>query len=395
MLTNAVAPDKLGGLERYVRELAAWLVRSGVPVTVHAKRVNLADPAEELGRDGVLIHRHAMPPRSSLRFGPEYLARSVLSAAREAARRPGAVLHAHYAVPALPLALRGRRYLYTFHAPVHRELLSERVDSYALPGPAAGLAVRGLRAAERLVVRRAAEVVVLSKFMQGELAQLDRAAAARSIPIPGGVDLERFYPGATRVGGGHGAPLLFSARRFTPRTGVRELLQALPAVRRSFPEVSLALAGEGRTEMQLQQDVTNLGLDGSVQFLGRVSDEELVGWYRRADLVVIPTQELEGFGLATAEALACGTPVVATPVGANPELLSAISQALLTRDASPGAIADAVVDVLSDESRRESFGAAARERARAYDWNLVADRYLSLYESALQDRPAIGPRLER
>ena len=352
MFTNAVAPDKLGGLERYVRELGARLVRSGVGVTVPTKRLDRSHAARELGADGVLIHRHAIPPRTNPLFAPRYLVHSALSAQREGTGSRGAVLHTHYVLPALGLALRGYPYLHTFHAPLYRELLSERLGSYPLPGPLQRPAVAGLRAAERTVVRRSVSLVVLSEFMRRELSRLDAEAARRAHLVPGGVDLARFAPGrpTSDPWASSGAPLLFSARRFTPRTGVRELLRAMPAIRSSLPGARLALAGAGRMEPDLRREAADLDLNGSVRFLGRISDDELTGWYRAADLVVLPTQELEGFGLTTAEALACGTPVLARPSGALPGI----------------------------------GRAAARERAMAYGWEAVVTHYLDLYESVLR-----------
>jgi hypothetical protein len=113
MLTNAVAPDKLGGLERYVRELSAELVHRGVGVEVLAKQVD-GSPTREMGADGVKIRRYRVARRSSVLFAPTYPFRSataVRRALRE--RRRGTVLHAHFAVPALPLALARERFHYT------------------------------------------------------------------------------------------------------------------------------------------------------------------------------------------------------------------------------------------------------------------------------------------
>src|SRR4051794_17906629 len=116
MLTNAIAPDKLGGLERIVRELAAELVRCGSAVTVLAKEVNDESPREEIGRDGVVIRRYSLAPRTSRLFAPTYpfhTARAVRASVRRAS---GATIHAHFPVPALPLALARKPYIYSFHA---------------------------------------------------------------------------------------------------------------------------------------------------------------------------------------------------------------------------------------------------------------------------------------
>jgi glycosyltransferase involved in cell wall biosynthesis len=388
MLTNVVAPDRIGGLERYVRELSAALVSAGASVTVHAKQIDGSHPLVERGDDGVLIRRHALPPRSNRLFAVTYPLRSGASALAGAREDRGALLHAHYPVPALPLALTRRRFLYTFHAPVHRELLSERQDSYTLPAPVQGLAVGCVRASERLIVRRAAASVVLSEFSRAELGALDSAAGARAQLVAGGVDLQRFAPGPAlddRWAAG-AAPLLFCARRLTPRTGVAELLTAMVQIRSAFPGVRLAIAGAGRMQELLDAQCTALGLADCVRFLGRISDDALPRWYRAADLVILPTQELEGFGLATAEALACGTPVLGTPIGATPEILAPLERRLLTLDRSPAAIAEAVIALLRDPQTLQRVRAGARERATPLGWETVAGRYLELYEALTRSR---------
>ena len=382
MLTNAVAPDKLGGLERIVRELAAELVQRGSRVTVLAKRVNDGDPRDETGDDGVVVERYRLASRSSRLFAPMYPIHTA-RAVRSSVRRAGtAVLHAHFPVPALPLALGRKPYVYSFHAPVYRELLLERHTRYPLARPLQPFAVEGLRRAERLVVRRATRIIVLSEYARSELHLLDPRAAERATLIAGGIDTDRFSPGSGRrdAWSAEAEPLIFTARRLTPRTGVLELLSAMPTILRSLPRARLAIAGAGSSESLLRERVTQLGLAGSVRFVGRISDADLVNSYRTADLVVIPSQALEGFGLTTAEALACGTPVVGTPIGATPELLAGIDAGLVAADATPEGIAAAVVEVLSDSGRvagiRRKLGEAV---ASELSWRSVAPRYLEEY----------------
>ncbi len=180
------------------------------------------------------------------------------------------------------------------------------------------------------------------------------------------------------------APLLFTARRFTPRTGVDRLLAAMPTILRAHPAATLAVAGTGEMEQQLRQLAARLGVADRVRFLGRVSDESLVDWYRRATLVVMPTAKLEGFGLTTAEALACGTPVVGTPVGATPELLAPLDRTLLAADSTPSALAETVNRALDDPARLAATGLRARAIvAPSMGWSAVARRYLDAYRALL------------
>jgi glycosyltransferase involved in cell wall biosynthesis len=386
MLTNAVEPDKSGGLERYVRELAAELAALGTDVTVVTKQLARPRDKDERGEDGVRVVRVRPPSKRSPLFAALYPVSIGLGSDRAIRSVPDdTIVHAHFPIPAVPLLLRRRRYVYTFHAPLWRELLSERHGTYFLPTVVQRPAVSGVRTLERAVVRRAKRVLVLSAFSRENLCELDRDAGAEATLLPGGVDLKSFVPGdGIQDGWAESAePLLVAVRRLTPRTGVKELVAAMPAVRSAFPRARLAIAGAGVLESELRRQIVELELDGAVRLLGHITNDELVGWYRSARLAVMPTQELEGFGLATIEALACGTPVVATPVGANPELVGPLSSELLARDVTPDALADAIVSLLRQPRLLDSVRARARDHVPPeLGWRRIAETHLEIYREA-------------
>jgi len=387
MLTNALAPDKLGGLERYVRELSAALVAAGVAVTVLTKRVHPEDARCETGVDGVRIVRHAVPSKADPTFALQYpvrVAHGVRSGVRQT--KPGTVVHGHYAITALPVALSRTPYVYTFHAPVHKEMLSEWSGSYALPAFAQGTAVRSLRAAERRVVRTARRNVVLSEFMRDQLGELLRPSGAPGAVVPGGIDTDHFCPGAAGRDdwAADADPLIFTARRLTLRTGVFELVQAMPQILERTPSARLAIAGEGHHRPVIEREIARSGLGGSVRLLGRIDDADLLRWYRAADLSVTPTQHLEGFGLATGESLAVGTPALVTPVGANAELVRDLDPLLVASGCAPADLADSLVRLV--EHPGALAGLRCRARAHAHPrwaWSTVAATYLDLYRAHL------------
>jgi glycosyltransferase involved in cell wall biosynthesis len=386
MVTNNTLEDKVGGHERGVRELSTALVARGHRVTIVAKRRSAGSREREECPDGVVLERYPVPAKSNPLFGllyPAFVALGVL--ARTSRPGKGTVLHAHMGLPALPLALRQKPFVFTFHAPVWRELLSERQSGYLLPPLAQKPAVRALRAVEAFVAARATRTVVLSEFMRAELAALNRHAGQEAVLVQGGIDARRFAAaGNLRANGRSEQPLLFTARRLTPRTGVDQLIRAIPEITASWPDARLQIAGTGPMEPALKSLAREIGASHAVDFLGRITDQQLVNRYCRASLVVMPTQELEGFGLTTVEALACGAPVVGTPVGATPELLRGVDPALVTSDASPAAIASAVLRLLDDPARLRQISEVARSRVvPAMTWERVADRYIELYETLI------------
>jgi glycosyltransferase involved in cell wall biosynthesis len=113
-----------------------------------------------------------------------------------------------------------------------------------------------------------------------------------------------------------------------------------------------------------------LRVTNEVRFLGRVPEEELASLYGAADLFVLPTVAYEGFGMATVEALACGTPVVGTPVGATPELLRPLEGGLVAASATPGDLAAAIEFGLARSDLKRRCAEYARER---FSWDRVGD----------------------
>ncbi len=384
MFTNAVAPDKLGGLERYVRELSAQLVVAGIDVTVVTKQVDASHALEELGDDGVRIVRHAVPSKKNPLFAAAYPLSVGRAVRRQLRVSQSAILHGHYAFTSLPLAFGEHPYVYTFHAPVHKEVLAERQNSYTLPRAVQAPAVAAVRRIEKRVVSQAQQTVVLSDFMRAELSSLSPVAGQRTRMIPGGIDTEWFDEGSSARDpwASQARPLLFTARRFTERTGVAELVTAMSTVIGRFPQARLAVAGDGRLRPDIERSIEALGLQSSVRLLGRVSDEDLRTWYRTADLCVMPTQELEGFGLTTGESMACGTPVLVTPVGANPELVSALHPLLVASGASAESIAQAVMSLLGAGDLLSELGQQARSYAVSrWSWKTVVQQYLDVYDA--------------
>ena len=239
---------------------------------------------------------------------------------------------------------------------------------------------------------------MLSDFSAEQLRRLYGIPGGRIAKIPGGADTERFRPHADRAAARAalrlpaGRPLLLTVRNLEARMGLDVLIRAVAILRRQCPEVLLLIGGSGSLRGELQALSASLHLDDHVRFLGFIPDGDLHSYYQAADLFVLPTRELEGFGLVTVEALACGTPVLGTAVGATPEILRPLDSGLLFRDTTPEAMAEDLARFIAtrrpDTPAGRELRAGCRRYAEAhYAWDMSVRRL----EEALQRLIAGAP----
>ena len=278
----------------------------------------------------------------------------------------------------------------TFHSPWPVEYCLRTRRSRSAPRRCVNAAARwGL---QRGILAAADRVVTLSEFMRRTLDRVYGPGVEVCV-VPGGVDAERFSP--AEGPGEHvnrGDPAFLTVRRLSERMGHGLLLAAFSSVVERHPPAHLYVAGDGPLRDRLERRATDLGLDDHVTFLGYVPDRTLPALYADADVFVLPTTELEGFGLATLEALAAGTPAVGTPVGGTVEVLSAF-------DADPAVGAPALVPSVDAPALAEAMcawsdldgdalaraGAAARRHAtERFSWRRTVRELETLY------RPSAG-----
>jgi glycosyltransferase involved in cell wall biosynthesis len=236
-----------------------------------------------------------------------------------------------------------------------------------------------MRRAQGRVLGRAARVIALSRHSAAELGQFGYNGSGKVKVIPGGVDLARFQQLERGARTGPAAVIL-SVRRLVPRMGLELLLDAHGLLRRRRGDIELRIVGEGALRAALEE---RAGALEGVRLLGRVDDAELAAQYAGADLVIMPTRALEGFGLPVVEAWACGTPVVATPVGSLPELVSRADRRFLAREASAEALAEAAGWALDEPRAR--WSERLRALAGSYSWSRIAAETRTTYQEALED----------
>ena len=387
-------PETTGGSARVATETALALADRGHDVTVIAPVS--ARPAVERITENLTIRRAL--PRTRL---PITLT-DVVSTARTVrglARYDVALVHQSTCAVGLVAAGFEAPIALVFHASALRELrflrarLSgvRRLGTYGLEP--------FLSRFERISLERSTSVLVLSEFSRGLIEADHPAIASRITRVSGGVDIDRFSPGdglqpaRDRLGiPTGGAALLVTARRLEPRMGLEQLLGAVRIVRRRGVDLRLAVIGSGSLERPLQALAVDLGLGDVVDLRGRVSDAELVDWYRAADLFVLPTIAYEGFGMVTVEALASGVPVVGTPVGATPELLEPLDRRLIAQTADAEGLATAIRAAL--EFAGPEVRTACREYACAeFAWPRVMDVWERALETTSGSSTRGGSRL--
>lgn len=325
-----------GGLDRVYADLMATLPSMGVePTGLVIGPPDVAELTEgrvrAFGRPGASL--------------PERLWRARALAGQLAASGRFDLVAAHFALFTLPGLdrLRGLPLVVHFHGPWAEESAQEG---------AGRLAVAAKRAMERAVYRRAERVIVLSDAFAAIVRDRYGVPEARIRKVPGSVDLDRFDVavdrGAARekLGWPRDRRILLSVRRLARRMGLDRLIAAMADVARAEPDALLLIAGRGQQAAALQAQVAALGLAAHVRFLGFLPDADLPLAYRAAEINVVPTLALEGFGLTAAEALAAGTPSLVAPVGALPEVVGELSGDLIFRSTAPADLAAGLIGAL-------------------------------------------------
>lgn len=192
-----------------------------------------------------------------------------------------------------------------------------------------------LRVIEKFCLGRCSKIIVLSEFSKQQLISYHKILPTKIKIIPGGVDVDRFVPVNNRalVRKKLNIPIdkfiLLTVRNLVPRMGIENLLEAMSLVTKKRDDIYLIIGGVGSLERKLKQVTSKLRLDNLVRFEGFIPEEHLPLYYQSADVFILPTKFLEGFGLVTVEALSSGIPVLGTPVGGTREILGKLDSNLL------------------------------------------------------------------
>jgi glycogen synthase len=242
---------------------------------------------------------------------------------------------------------------------------------------------------EKLVYSRCEKAIVLTGAFGNVLHRTYGVPLEKITAIPGGVDVQRFNVSQSRgdarmrLGLPLDRPLIVAVRRLVKRMGLENLITSFFHVSERHKDALLVIVGSGTLSETLKRQVKEYGLADRVIFTGRVSEENLALYYRAANISVVPSVALEGFGLVVAESLACGTPALVTPVGGLPEVVSALSEHLVFEGTSCDAITERLGEALAGRLPLPSAEMCAAYARAHFSWPIIAKRVKSVYGSIL------------
>lgn len=284
-----------------------------------------------------------------------------------------------YTLPALDL-LRGVPMVVHFHGPWAAESMLE-----------SGFSTTSFvkRRLERLVYQRGQRFITLSQAFKQELGSHYDIPLSRIDVVPGGVDLTRFADNHTRkhartvLGWPQERRIILCIRRHVRRMGIEALLAAIERVAREYPDILLLLAGSGPLTPAFYAQIATRGLENNARIIGRLSESDLPLAYRSADMSIVPSEALEGFGMVVVESLASGTPVLVTPVGGLPEIVQPFSPDCIFADFSAGSMERRLKAALSGEQILPSSQQCRAYASTHYGWDNIATRIAKIYQEAL------------
>ena len=392
--------DEGAGAHRVLNEHAQRLAARGHRVSILFRKTDhdSRTPAEWKGcrlypyeADMSSAHRVFVSTRRN--------ARAALDQVRDVDLPDVACLHSPFTGLAF---IRGSSFplVYDFHSPAPAEYLSRlALRAEATSGRWGKLWHRTvipqvMRVLEGMVLRRCSRVFCESASMRQELRRWHPRAVRSEVGIiPGGVDIDRFHPSEDRrrVRERLGLPvdlrIVFTLRLLVPRVGMENFLEAVAHLRKMRSDFICVVGGKGPLRGPLEKRATQLGLADHIRFLGFVPEQDLADLYGCADLFVQTDTELQGFGLPILEALACGTPVLATPVGGANDILAPFRDGTcLFSSLDPEAMGyemNAALDGSPDAELREESRRFAEDN---YSWDRIVDQL----EEYLQEAREMG-----
>jgi glycogen(starch) synthase len=371
-----------GGLARHVRKLSEALVGLGVEVHVLTRGGEQATIEEQMG--GVQIHRIVEPERptdlAQFVTWVERMNSDMLAAGVELGDRYDFdLVHGHDWLVASACDHLARRYDTPLVTTIHATEFG-RHQGWVEKHPQAHI-----HGVEKWISNRSDRVIACSLFMKEQIAEIFAVEPEKVTVIPNGIDPEDLPPedpaALATLRSEFAEPdqnLVLLIGRLVYEKGFQLALEAMPEVISKVPNTRFLVAGSGTHEAELHKQAEELGLMEHGTFLGWIGDDVLHMLYRIADLTVVPSI-YEPFGLVALEAMASECPCIAADTGGLREVVPLEGAGLRFRASDPEHLAEAAIQVLSDEDLSRRMVEEGLAHIRLFDWTDVARQTLALY----------------
>lgn len=392
-----------GGMNVYVRDLTHELGRMGIHVDVFTRSQDEHQPhvKHDLGYGNRVVHIPAGPEvpvakRELADYIPEFV-EGVKSFAKEKGICYD-IIHSHYwmsglAAASLSDAWGGRPIVHMFHTLGEMKNRIARSDEEREPPERI--------AGEKKILKRADRIVIATLAEHSQLRFLYKASDRKLVVIPPGVDTSHFYPipsdeAKQFIGLRPEDRMVLFVGRIEPLKGVDTIIEAMSCLQidASMRPVHLAIIGgepdaspeEMTAEMtRLQKLCDDLAIGQTVVFLGKRDQATLPYYYSAAEVLVMPSH-YESFGMVALEAMACGTPVIASEVGGLAYLVRDGETGFTIPSDEPDTLCEKLSWLLTDSHLNQTMGLRAAEYALSYSWDKIATQIVGLYEDILQKR---------
>lgn len=381
-----------GGMSVYIRELAREMGKKGHTIDIFTRVHNPADPRVEVLAEGVrLIHlkagKEARIQKMDVYFSlPEFTFN--LENFWERSGFHYDIVYSHYWMSALVGKYLRQTRKIPYVAMYHTLGAVKNAIGIGEGEPALRIA------SERDTVNDCRRIIVATEKEKEDLERYYGADPEKVGVVPCGVNMELFRPmdkaSARRKLGLRDQKTLLFVGRIDPLKGIDKLIKTIPLLKNqgSFKLVVVGGDENSRAELEgLQKLSGELDIRESVDFRGLVKQEHLPYFYSAADICVVPSY-YESFGMVPLEALACGTPVVATDVGDLKHIIKQGETGYIVTDNSPGKLAEGIVSVLSRPCVDMESILSIRASVSRWDWANIAEEVTGEMQTALDKRLA-------
>ena len=298
------------------------------------------------------------------------------------------IIHAHWAIPSgfigtLVKSFTNTPLVITMHG---RDVYLNPEVGFIVPN------IRYIKPFLKKSLKSADKLIAISKDCYNHAKKAGAPEENMSV-IYNGVDTDRFYPNKNdrkkileKLSIPANAKIILTVRSLNYRKGIDVLIDAMPKILKNNKNTYLLIAGDGPEKQNLKKLQKKLELEDKIIFLGHIPNEKLPMYENSCDLFVIPSRE-EGFGVAAAEAMACGKPVVGTTAGGLKETIKHGVTGLLVEPDNFEQLANSIIKILKDKKLSEKLSKNALEKIeKDYNWMNIAKETIQLYKKCIKQK---------